>query len=95
MILIILELLMLPLSSSQEAKEVSSRMLGKKLFTKQTGEQGRICNEVSYNIPDIFLSDLLFDLQLLAFLMHRCLFVRECTPGESTTLQLPWKEHSR
>ena len=22
-------------------------MLGKKLFTKQTGEQGRICNEVS------------------------------------------------
>lgn len=30
-----------------EAKEMASRMLGKKLFTKQTGEQGRICNEVS------------------------------------------------
>ena len=32
-----------------EAKEMASRMLGKKLFTKQTGEQGRICNEVSFN----------------------------------------------
>ena len=31
----------------EEAKEMASRMLGKKLFTKQTGEQGRICNEVS------------------------------------------------
>ena len=31
-----------------EAKEMASRMLGKKLFTKQTGEQGRICNEVSF-----------------------------------------------
>ncbi|XP_020602021.1 succinate--CoA ligase [ADP-forming] subunit beta, mitochondrial-like [Orbicella faveolata] len=29
-----------------EAKEMASRMLGKKLFTKQTGEQGRICNDV-------------------------------------------------
>ncbi|CAH3019150.1 unnamed protein product [Porites evermanni] len=32
--------------SPEEAKEMASRMLGKKLFTKQTGEQGRICNEV-------------------------------------------------
>lgn len=31
----------------EEAREMASRMLGKKLFTKQTGEQGRICNEVS------------------------------------------------
>ena len=30
-----------------EAKEMASRMLGRKLFTKQTGEQGRICNAVS------------------------------------------------
>ena len=26
---------------------MASRMLGKKLFTKQTGDQGRICNDVS------------------------------------------------
>lgn len=32
--------------SPDEAKEMASRMLGKKLFTKQTGEQGRICNDV-------------------------------------------------
>ena len=32
-----------------EAKEMASRMLGKKLFTKQTGDQGRICNDVCYN----------------------------------------------
>ncbi|KAK3742873.1 hypothetical protein QZH41_020407, partial [Actinostola sp. cb2023] len=31
--------------SPEEAREVASRMLGKKLITKQTGEQGRICNE--------------------------------------------------
>jgi len=31
-----------------EAKEMAARMLGKKLFTKQTGEQGRICNDVGY-----------------------------------------------
>ena len=33
-----------------EAKEMASRMLGKKLFTKQTGDQGRICNDVSSNV---------------------------------------------
>ncbi|XP_034279409.1 succinate--CoA ligase [ADP-forming] subunit beta, mitochondrial-like [Pantherophis guttatus] len=32
--------------SPEEAKEVASRMIGKKLFTKQTGEKGRICNQV-------------------------------------------------
>ncbi|KAK2514275.1 Sucla2 [Columba guinea] len=32
--------------SPEEAKAVSSRMIGKKLFTKQTGEKGRICNQV-------------------------------------------------
>ncbi|KXJ17281.1 succinate--CoA ligase [ADP-forming] subunit beta, mitochondrial [Exaiptasia diaphana] len=32
--------------SPEEAREVASRMIGKKLITKQTGEQGRICNEV-------------------------------------------------
>uniref|UniRef100_A0A8D1LFY8 Succinate--CoA ligase [ADP-forming] subunit beta, mitochondrial n=1 Tax=Sus scrofa TaxID=9823 RepID=A0A8D1LFY8_PIG len=34
------------LSSPEEAKAVSSQMIGKKLFTKQTGEKGRICNQV-------------------------------------------------
>ncbi|XP_061441566.1 succinate--CoA ligase [ADP-forming] subunit beta, mitochondrial-like [Rhineura floridana] len=33
-------------SSPEEAREIASRMIGKKLFTKQTGEQGRICNQV-------------------------------------------------
>ncbi|XP_070617805.1 succinate--CoA ligase [ADP-forming] subunit beta, mitochondrial-like [Erythrolamprus reginae] len=32
--------------SPEEAKEVAARMIGKRLFTKQTGEQGRICNQV-------------------------------------------------
>uniref|UniRef100_A0A8C8XNX5 Succinate-CoA ligase ADP-forming subunit beta n=1 Tax=Panthera leo TaxID=9689 RepID=A0A8C8XNX5_PANLE len=32
--------------SPEEAKAVSSQMIGKKLFTKQTGEKGRICNQV-------------------------------------------------
>ncbi|XP_046853113.1 succinate--CoA ligase [ADP-forming] subunit beta, mitochondrial-like [Xenia sp. Carnegie-2017] len=32
--------------SPEECKEFASRMLGKKLFTKQTGEKGRICNKV-------------------------------------------------
>ncbi|XP_029458735.1 succinate--CoA ligase [ADP-forming] subunit beta, mitochondrial isoform X2 [Rhinatrema bivittatum] len=32
--------------SPEEAKDISSRMIGKKLFTKQTGEKGRICNHV-------------------------------------------------
>ncbi|KAM3853824.1 succinate--CoA ligase [ADP-forming] subunit beta, mitochondrial [Vipera latastei] len=32
--------------SPEEAKEVSSKMIGKKLYTKQTGEKGRICNQV-------------------------------------------------
>lgn len=32
--------------SPEEAREVASRMIGKKLFTKQTGEKGRICQQV-------------------------------------------------
>uniref|UniRef100_A0A8B9YXG4 Succinate--CoA ligase [ADP-forming] subunit beta, mitochondrial n=1 Tax=Buteo japonicus TaxID=224669 RepID=A0A8B9YXG4_9AVES len=32
--------------SPEEAKDISSKMIGKKLFTKQTGEKGRICNQV-------------------------------------------------
>ncbi|XP_058035345.1 succinate--CoA ligase [ADP-forming] subunit beta, mitochondrial-like [Ahaetulla prasina] len=32
--------------SPEEAKEVAARMIGKKLFTKQTGEKGQICNQV-------------------------------------------------
>ncbi|XP_074160834.1 succinate--CoA ligase [ADP-forming] subunit beta, mitochondrial [Sminthopsis crassicaudata] len=32
--------------SPEEAKAVSAQMIGKKLFTKQTGEKGRICNNV-------------------------------------------------
>ncbi|RXM31675.1 Succinyl-CoA ligase [ADP-forming] subunit beta, mitochondrial [Acipenser ruthenus] len=32
--------------SPEEARDVSSKMIGKKLFTKQTGEKGRICNQV-------------------------------------------------
>uniref|UniRef100_A0A8D0C690 Succinate--CoA ligase [ADP-forming] subunit beta, mitochondrial n=1 Tax=Scleropages formosus TaxID=113540 RepID=A0A8D0C690_SCLFO len=32
--------------SPEEARDISSQMLGKKLYTKQTGEQGRICNQV-------------------------------------------------
>ncbi|XP_077014359.1 succinate--CoA ligase [ADP-forming] subunit beta, mitochondrial isoform X1 [Tamandua tetradactyla] len=32
--------------SPEEAKAVSSQMIGKKLITKQTGEKGRICNQV-------------------------------------------------
>ncbi|XP_006837754.1 PREDICTED: succinyl-CoA ligase [ADP-forming] subunit beta, mitochondrial [Chrysochloris asiatica] len=32
--------------SPEEAKAVSSQMIGKKLFTKQTGKKGRICNQV-------------------------------------------------
>ncbi|XP_060688904.1 succinate--CoA ligase [ADP-forming] subunit beta, mitochondrial isoform X1 [Hemiscyllium ocellatum] len=32
--------------SPEEARDISSRMIGKKLFTKQTGEKGRICNQV-------------------------------------------------
>uniref|UniRef100_A0A2K5NXP1 Succinyl-CoA synthetase beta chain n=1 Tax=Cercocebus atys TaxID=9531 RepID=A0A2K5NXP1_CERAT len=31
--------------SPEEAKDVSSQMIGKKLFTKQMGEKGRICNQ--------------------------------------------------
>ncbi|XP_033022270.1 succinate--CoA ligase [ADP-forming] subunit beta, mitochondrial-like [Lacerta agilis] len=33
-------------SSPEEAREVASKMIGKKLYTKQTGKQGRICNQV-------------------------------------------------
>jgi len=32
--------------SADEAKEVASKMVGHKLFTKQTGAEGRICNKV-------------------------------------------------
>lgn len=32
--------------SPEEAKAVSSQMIGQKLITKQTGEKGRICNQV-------------------------------------------------
>lgn len=32
--------------SPEEAREISSQMLGKKLYTKQTGEKGRICSQV-------------------------------------------------
>ncbi|XP_067848670.1 succinate--CoA ligase [ADP-forming] subunit beta, mitochondrial-like isoform X1 [Heptranchias perlo] len=32
--------------SPEEARDISSKMIGKKLFTKQTGEKGRICNHV-------------------------------------------------
>ncbi|XP_066484559.1 succinate--CoA ligase [ADP-forming] subunit beta, mitochondrial-like [Tiliqua scincoides] len=32
--------------SPEEVREISSRMIGKKLFTKQTGEKGRICHQV-------------------------------------------------
>ncbi|XP_060104202.1 succinate--CoA ligase [ADP-forming] subunit beta, mitochondrial-like [Heteronotia binoei] len=32
--------------SPEEARDVSSHMLGKKLFTPQTGEKGRICTQV-------------------------------------------------
>ncbi|XP_063157939.1 succinate--CoA ligase [ADP-forming] subunit beta, mitochondrial-like [Candoia aspera] len=32
--------------SPEEAREVAAQMIGKKLFTKQTGERGRICNQV-------------------------------------------------
>lgn len=30
----------------EEARDISSQMIGRKLYTKQTGEQGRICNQV-------------------------------------------------
>nr|KAI8751530.1 succinate--CoA ligase [ADP-forming] subunit beta; mitochondrial isoform X3 [Biomphalaria glabrata] len=32
--------------SAKEAKEIGSKMIGHKLFTKQTGSEGRICNKV-------------------------------------------------
>ncbi|XP_054846959.1 succinate--CoA ligase [ADP-forming] subunit beta, mitochondrial-like [Eublepharis macularius] len=32
--------------SPEQARDVASQMIGKKLFTKQTGEKGRICNQV-------------------------------------------------
>uniref|UniRef100_A0A8C8ESA0 Succinate--CoA ligase [ADP-forming] subunit beta, mitochondrial n=1 Tax=Oncorhynchus tshawytscha TaxID=74940 RepID=A0A8C8ESA0_ONCTS len=32
--------------SPEEARDISSQMIGRKLYTKQTGEQGRICNQV-------------------------------------------------
>ena len=32
--------------SAEEARDISGKMIGNKIFTKQTGEQGRICNKV-------------------------------------------------
>ncbi|XP_072902262.1 succinate--CoA ligase [ADP-forming] subunit beta, mitochondrial-like isoform X3 [Hemitrygon akajei] len=32
--------------SPEQARDISSQMIGKKLFTKQTGAKGRICNKV-------------------------------------------------
>uniref|UniRef100_A0AAY4C056 Succinate--CoA ligase [ADP-forming] subunit beta, mitochondrial n=1 Tax=Denticeps clupeoides TaxID=299321 RepID=A0AAY4C056_9TELE len=32
--------------SPEEARDIASKMIGKKLYTKQTGEGGRICNQV-------------------------------------------------
>ncbi|KAH9493061.1 beta' subunit, partial [Bulinus truncatus] len=32
--------------SAKEAKDIGSKMIGHKLFTKQTGSEGRICNKV-------------------------------------------------
>uniref|UniRef100_A0A8C8DHD5 Succinate--CoA ligase [ADP-forming] subunit beta, mitochondrial n=1 Tax=Oryzias sinensis TaxID=183150 RepID=A0A8C8DHD5_9TELE len=32
--------------SPEEVRDISSQMIGRKLFTKQTGEAGRICNQV-------------------------------------------------
>ncbi|XP_072370370.1 succinate--CoA ligase [ADP-forming] subunit beta, mitochondrial-like isoform X1 [Scyliorhinus torazame] len=32
--------------SPEEARDITSKMIGKKLFTKQTGERGRMCNQV-------------------------------------------------
>ncbi|XP_038632199.1 succinate--CoA ligase [ADP-forming] subunit beta, mitochondrial-like [Scyliorhinus canicula] len=32
--------------SPEEVRDIASKMIGKKLFTKQTGEKGRICNQV-------------------------------------------------
>jgi succinyl-CoA synthetase beta subunit len=31
---------------AEEAKQTASKMLGHKIFTKQTGEQGRLCSKV-------------------------------------------------
>jgi len=31
---------------ANEAKDIAGKMIGNKIFTKQTGEQGRICNQV-------------------------------------------------
>lgn len=33
-------------SRPEEARDISSQMIGRKLYTKQTGEAGRICNQV-------------------------------------------------
>lgn len=30
----------------EEVRDISSQMIGRKLYTKQTGEAGRICNQV-------------------------------------------------
>jgi len=35
-------------SSPQEASDIASKMLGKRLITKQTGAEGRPCDTVRY-----------------------------------------------
>lgn len=35
-----------PVYSPEEAEKISSKMIGEKLITKQTGAAGRICNSV-------------------------------------------------
>lgn len=37
---------LLLISRPEEARDISSQMIGRKLYTKQTGEAGRICNQV-------------------------------------------------
>lgn len=39
-------IVMSSLSRPEEARDISSQMIGRKLYTKQTGEAGRICNQV-------------------------------------------------
>ena len=37
---------MLLFRSAKEAKQIASKMLNQRIFTKQTGEQGRLCEKV-------------------------------------------------
>ena len=47
--------------SPDECKEFAARMIGKKLFTKQTGEKGRICNKVKLRFIDCHFCRALHD----------------------------------